>query len=54
MKTILDINQTKVPLVRIDESLNRYDNVVLFPEKVAKATKAFKKLGLPDLTKPAC
>ncbi len=51
MKTVLEINKTKVPIVRIDKSLNKYDNMVLFPEKVAKAKKAFDKLGLPDLTK---
>ncbi len=51
MKTILEINKTKVPIVRIDKSLNKYDNIVLFPEKVAKAKKAFERLGLPDLKK---
>ena len=51
MKSVLEINKTKVPIVRIDKSLNKYDNMVLFPEKVAKAKKAFDKLGVPDLAK---
>jgi hypothetical protein len=51
MKTVLEINKTKVPLVRIDKSLNKYDKMLLFPEKVAKAKKAFEKPGLPDPTK---
>ena len=49
MKSILELNSKKVPVVRIDKSLNKYSNVVLFPEKVEKAKKAFKKSGLPNL-----
>lgn len=41
----------KIPTVRIDKSLNQYDDVVLFPHKVEKAKKAFEKLGVPDLRK---
>lgn len=48
MKSILELNEKKVPVVRIDKSLNKYDNVVLFPEKVKKAKEAFEKFGLPD------
>jgi hypothetical protein len=51
MKSILDLNEKKVPVVRIDKSLNKYSGVVLFPEKVEKARKAFEKLGVPDLKK---
>lgn len=51
MKTILEINKTNVPIVRIDKSLNKYDNRMLFPEKAAKARKAFETPGLPDLKK---
>ncbi len=49
MKSILELNDKKVSVVRIDKSLNKYTNVVLFPEKVEKAKQAFEKLGLPDL-----
>lgn len=51
MKNILELNEKKVPVVRIDKSLNKYTNVVLFPDKVKKAKQAFKKLGLPKLKK---
>ena len=51
MKNILELNEKKVPIVRIDKSLNKYDNVVLFPEKVNKAKEAFKKFGVPDFKK---
>ena len=51
MKTMLEINEKKVPAVRIDHALNKYDNVVLFPEKLAKANEQLKKSGAPKLTK---
>ncbi len=49
MKSILDLNDKKVPVVPIDKSLNKYTKVVLFPEKVEKAKKTFEKIGLPDI-----
>ena len=51
MKNILELNEKKIPVVRIDKSLNKYSNVVLFPEKVEKAKQAIAKFGLPDLKK---
>jgi hypothetical protein len=51
MKSILELNDKKVPVVRVDKSLNKYSDVVLFPEKVEKAKRAFEKLGVPDLKK---
>ncbi|WP_198170204.1 hypothetical protein [Mucilaginibacter arboris] len=51
MKSILELNEKKVPVVRIDKSLNKYDNIVLFPEKVKKAKEDFEKFELPDLKK---
>lgn len=47
---MLDINKKKVPAVRIDSSLDEYDNVVLFPKKLAKANEQLKKSGFPKLT----
>ena len=40
MKNILELNEKKVPVVRIDKALNKYDNIVLFPEKVNKLLKS--------------
>ncbi len=51
MKSILELNKVKVPVVRIDKSLNKYDNIILFPEKVKKAKEDFEKFGLPDRNK---
>ena len=47
MKTIEELNKRKTPIVRIDESLDKYDNIVLFPEKLAKANEILKISGLP-------
>ena len=51
MKNILELNDKKIPVVRIDKSLNKYDDVVLFPEKVKKAKEDFEKFGIPDTKK---
>ena len=51
MKSILELNDKKVPVVRVDKSLNQYSDTVLFPEKTEKAKQAFKKFGVPDLKK---
>jgi hypothetical protein len=45
---IKDLNKKKVPIVRIDEALNKYDDVVLFPDKLEKANEMLRKIGLPD------
>ncbi len=49
MKTMHEINEKNVPAVRIDPSLDKYDNLVLFPEKLAKANEQVKKSGFPKL-----
>jgi len=47
MKTIEELNTSKVPIVIIDKSLDKLDDVVLFPEKVEKAKETIAKIGLP-------
>ena len=49
MKTILELNKTKVPAVRIDSALNKYDKVVLFPEKLAKANGMLKNSNFAEV-----
>lgn len=51
MKTTAKLGTIKNPVIIIDPELDKYDNVVLFPEKVEKAKAAMARLGLPD--KPA-
>jgi hypothetical protein len=47
MKTISDLNKSKVPIVIIDKKLNKLEKVVLFPKKVEEAKKIISKAGLP-------
>ena len=47
MKTIAEINSRKTPIVRIDKSLDKYDDKILFPDKLEKANEMLKKIGLP-------
>lgn len=47
MKSLKELKKRKTPIVRIDESLNQYDNKVLFPQKVEKANIALTKAGIP-------
>lgn len=49
MKTMSEINKKNVPAVRIDSLLDKYDDIVLFPEKLKKANERLKKSGFPKL-----
>ncbi|MEP7317542.1 MAG: hypothetical protein ABI921_02340 [Panacibacter sp.] len=39
----------EVPFVKIDKSLNTYDNDVLFPEKLTKANTALENTNLKEI-----
>lgn len=47
MKKIDELNKSKLPIVKIDKSLNEYKDKILFKEKVEKANETLKKVGLP-------
>jgi hypothetical protein len=47
MKIIAEIKERKIPIVRIDNSLNKYDDKILFPDKLEKANEMLRKIGLP-------
>ena len=47
MKVTTEIKKRKIPIVRIDKSLNKYDDKNLFPDKLDKANEMLKKVGLP-------
>lgn len=51
MKTIEELNASKVPIVIIDKSLDKLDDVVLFPDKVERAKETIDKIGLPNKSK---
>ncbi len=45
------LNQSKVPIIVIDERLERFRGKVLFPEKLKRANEILAKTGLPDIKK---
>ena len=47
MKNIKELNKSKVPIVKLDKSLDKLNDVVLFTEKVDKAKQTIEKIGLP-------
>jgi hypothetical protein len=49
MKNMIELDVKKIPAICIDYSPDKYDNVVLFPEKLAKANEQLKKSGFPKL-----
>jgi hypothetical protein len=46
-KVIKELEKRKTPIVRIDKSLDKYKNVVLFPDKLEKANEMLRTVGLP-------
>jgi len=49
MKTIKELNGKKLPIVRIDNSLEKYKKMPIFQEKVDKANEVLRTVGLPKL-----
>ncbi len=47
MKTAKRLNKNKVPIVRIDPSLDQFKDKSLFPEKLAKANEMLKTAKIP-------
>jgi len=47
MRSIQELNNSKLPIVRIDPALEQYRDKVLFPEKLAKAHELLKNAKLP-------
>ena len=47
MKKIDELNKSKLAIVKIDKSLGKYKDKVLFKEKVEKANETLKTVGLP-------
>ena len=48
MKKVEDLNKRKVPIVRIDPSLERYRDKTLFPDKLAMANEMLRTAKLPN------
>ena len=51
MKDIKELNDKKIPIVRIDKSLEKYLDMPIFQDKVEKANEALRTIGLPKLPK---
>ena len=49
MKTSTEINNRSLPQMRVDSTLDKYDSIVLFPEKLKKVNDRLKKTGFPKL-----
>ena len=47
MKNLKAKNINKKSKVRIDKSLNQYEEKVLFPDKLEKANEMLRNVGLP-------
>ncbi len=51
MKIIEKLNSSKVPIIPIDKSLEKYRGKVLFPKKLAMANEILTKTALPKFAK---
>jgi hypothetical protein len=49
MKTIKELNDKKIPIVRIDNSLKKYKKMPLFQDKIDNANEALRTIGLPKM-----
>ena len=49
--TIKQLNKSKTPIVKINKTLDKLANKVLFPEKVEQANHILKTVGLPKIKK---
>jgi hypothetical protein len=46
--TIKKLNTSKTPIVKINKTLNKLADKVLFPEKLEEANNILKTVGLPQ------
>ncbi len=49
MKTIKELNEKKVPIVRIDNSFEKSKAMPIFQDKVDKANEVLRTIGLPKI-----
>ena len=47
--TIKQLNKSKTPIVRINKSLDKLADKVLFPDKLKEANRILKTVGLPKV-----
>lgn len=51
MKTIEELNQSKVPIIVFDKKLEQFVDKNMSPKKLAKAKEILAKVGLPKRKK---
>jgi hypothetical protein len=49
MKSIKELNEKTIPIIRIDNSLEKYKNMPIFQDKVDKANEMLRTVALPKL-----
>ena len=49
MKSIEELNKSRLPIVKINKKLNVYDDMPLFQDKVEEANATLKRVGLPKM-----
>lgn len=47
--TITKLNNSKLPIIPIDKSIEKYRGKVLFPKKLKKANEILSKSDLPKI-----
>jgi hypothetical protein len=47
---IKELNKKKLPVVRIDNSLEKFKNAPIFQDKVDKANEMLRTVGLPKFS----
>ena len=47
---IEDLNNAKIPIIKIDKKMDRFKGRVLFPEKLELANKLLSKAVLPKIS----
>ncbi len=49
MKKIQELSDKKIPIVKIDNSLEKYKTIPIFQNKVEQANEVLRTVGLPKL-----
>jgi transcription antitermination factor NusA-like protein len=49
LKIIKELNEEKIPIIRIDNSLEKFIKMPIFQEKVDKANEMLRTVGLPKI-----
>lgn len=50
--TLKELNKSKTPIVKLNESLDKLATKILFPEKLEKANHILKNIDLPKSKSP--